>query len=220
MITKNSQGRFYRRNLPHLQPIDGVFFITTRLFGSLPAKAIARLQDEHACKKLELKNKGVKGKELNLLLKSTYDLYFGKFDHLLDSAAAGPTWLEQPAIAQIVKDSLHHFDNERYKLVCYTIMPNHIHFIIYKLDRVLFRVMQSFKRYTGREANKALDRTGHSFWQGESFDRLIRHKEELAFRITYILNNPVKAGLTRHWREWPHNYIRPGFEKYIRRTDL
>ena len=35
-----------------------------------------------------------------------------------------------------------------------------------------------------------------SIWQKESFDRIIRNQKELLEKVNYMLNNPVKKGLT------------------------
>jgi hypothetical protein len=34
-------------------------------------------------------------------------------------------------------------------------------------------------------------------WQAESFDRALRHEEDLAGKIEYMLTNPVRAGLVK-----------------------
>ena len=43
---------YYRRNLPHIHPADGIFFITARLAGSLPDAVInTYLKDKEAVMK-------------------------------------------------------------------------------------------------------------------------------------------------------------------------
>ena len=37
---------FYRRNLPHIQPVDADLFVTFRLAGSLPKKVLAQMAEE------------------------------------------------------------------------------------------------------------------------------------------------------------------------------
>jgi len=51
-----------------------------------------------------------------------------------------------------------------------------------------------------------LERSGQ-FWEHESFDHVIRLGKFDA-TIRYVLNNPIKAGLVKEWREWPWNYCR------------
>jgi REP element-mobilizing transposase RayT len=68
--------------------------------------------------------------------------------------------------------------------------------------------MQSLKGYTAREANKLLGRHGH-FWDAESYDHEVRDANEFANIKRYILNNPVKAGLVKNWRDWKWNWAAP-----------
>ncbi len=69
----------------------------------------------------------------------------------------------------------------------------------------LASIMHSIKRYSAREANLLLGRTG-AFWQEESYDRYSRDHEEWRRTINYVLNNPVKAGLVKEWQAWPWNW--------------
>jgi len=75
-------------------------------------------------------------------------------------------------------------------------------------NSVLAVIMQSLKGYTARKCNLALGREG-AFWQHESFDRVIRDDQEFARVVNYVLNNPVKARLVGHWRDWQWNYCAP-----------
>lgn len=70
--------------------------------------------------------------------------------------------------------------------------------------------MHSLKSYTANKCNKTLERNG-SFWQREYFDRLIRDQNDLAQKVKYVLNNPVKAGLVERWNEYPFSYCHPDF---------
>ena len=99
----------------------------------------------------------------------------------------------------MVDDAIRFFDGSRYLLHAWTIMPNHVHVAFrsgdgYTLDRIL----KSWKRYTAREANKMLGRSG-AFWQEESYDSLLHDQRDLDHVIHYIVSNPVKAGMV----DWP-----------------
>jgi putative transposase len=99
--------------------------------------------------------------------------------------------------ATIVVDALHYFDAVRYELDSYVIMPNHVHVIVRPLScevESLERILQSWKRYTSREINRRHGLRG-SFWQEESFDRIIRDEEHLYRAVQYIGSNPSKARL-------------------------
>jgi len=61
--------------------------------------------------------------------------------------------------------------------------------------------MHSLKSYTALKANRMLSRTGE-FWMGDYFDRYIRDGNHYEKTITYIENNPVKAGFCSRPEEW------------------
>lgn len=39
-------------------------------------------------------------------------------------------WLNIPEIAGKVASAIRHFDGQRYELICYTVMPNHVHLVM------------------------------------------------------------------------------------------
>lgn len=71
----------------------------------------------------------------------------------------------------------------------------------------LSSIMQSLKGYTAHKANHLLERSG-AFWQGESYDHVVRDASEWQRIVTYVLNNPVKAGLVDTWEKWKWSYCR------------
>jgi len=207
---------FYRRNLPHWQPQDGVFNICFRLYGSLPVEVVKNLKAARDMRMRELLEDIENEEEAKEIIAKERDLYFGKFDALLDSGDYGPTYLRQPEIAQIVADCLQYWHEKgRYKLICFCIMPNHVHLILYRTKIPLFKILQTIKTYTATQANKVLKRTGNHFWHRESYDNLVRDRLGLGVKINYQLQNPVKAKLCLHWQEWDFTYLHPEFEKYV-----
>lgn len=211
---------YFERKLPHYQPAEATYFITFRLANSLPAEVVERLKEE---RKKELSTV----EQDAILSYKTQKKYFGKYDEYLDRVSHGPKWLSNDKVSKIVSESLHYWDGKRYTLICYCIMPNHVHLVIEmlsnevresgnlsnktsgqfdKLSYVLSPIMHSIKRYTAREANAILNRTG-AFWQHESYDHVVRNGEELERIIWYVLNNPVKAGLVEDWQQWKWTYI-------------
>jgi hypothetical protein len=71
------------------------------------------------------------------------------------------------------------------------------------------RLTQSLKRFTARQGNKILGLTGQSFWQDESFDRLVRDDEEFQRITRYIEMNPVNAGLVAKPENYPWSSAGP-----------
>ena len=116
-----------------------------------------------------------------------------------EDAGYGQCFLRDERIAAIMQDTLKHFDGERYQLMCWCIMPNHVHVLIEVNEGwSLSRIMHGWRSYTAKEANRILGRTG-KFWMEEYYDRYIRDDNHLQKTINYILNNPANAGLD----EWP-----------------
>jgi REP element-mobilizing transposase RayT len=117
-------------------------------------------------------------------------------------AGYGACHLRDPRIATLVQNAFLYFDGQRYRLLAWVIMPNHMHVAIevfagHPLDRVLY----SWKSFTARQANAILGRRGR-FWSVEYFDRMVRSEEHYAHLIRYVHENPVKAGLVAKAEDW------------------
>ncbi|GAB4481779.1 MAG: hypothetical protein OHK0031_03950 [Anaerolineales bacterium] len=151
--------------------------------------------------------------------------HFAHYDAWLDRCETGPRWLEDENIAGIVAEKLHSLDKERYKLVSYCLMPNHVHLLIEPITHEiashhgtsakypLTEILRLIKGSTAYDCNLALGRTGR-FWQQESYDRYVRDEQEFTRIIQYILNNPVKAGLAKGWKDWRYSYVSPEFGEW------
>jgi REP element-mobilizing transposase RayT len=124
-------------------------------------------------------------------------------DRLLDETRSGPTFLRQPAVAELVRASiLYGADVGHYEIHSWVIMANHVHLLI--TPRIgLSQLFCSLKTATATRANRLLHRTGQPFWQDESYDHLVRGEDEFRRIQRYIENNPVKACLAAS----PENYI-------------
>jgi len=61
--------------------------------------------------------------------------------------------------------------------------------------------MHSIKSYSANRIQRTSDKIGN-IWLEEKYDRIIRNDDEMFEEISYIINNPVKAGLT----EKPESY--------------
>jgi putative transposase len=115
---------------------------------------------------------------------------------------AGPTWLSDCRVANVVVNTLRYGSEVRgwYQVYSYVIMPNHVH-ILLEPSVELARITQWSKGRTARVCNRLLGRSG-AFWQDESYDHWIRCYEELEETARYIENNPVRAGLVRSADQW------------------
>ena len=212
MPTPIAYRAFYRRHLPHYQPPEVTLFVTFRLHGSLPLAVLERLKVEALERERKIETTTIESERKETLYNER-KRQFGRFDDALDTSSCGPTWLKDPQVASIVADALSYRDGKVFELDCFTIMSNHVHAVFAPLEDetgnsyALSRIMQSLKRRTASLANTYLDRQG-AFWQGESYDHVIRDEKEWQRIVWYVLNNPVKAGLVRDWQDWPWTYFK------------
>ena len=177
------KGWHSRGYLPHFDSPETLQFVTFRLVDSLPAEAIEKLRT------------------------AARSITTAERDAYLD-AGSGACWLRRPEIAEIVEDALLHFDGERYRLIAWTIMPNHVHVLIELLGQhSLGLIVSSWKRFSARTANRVIGRSG-PFWQDDYWDTYIRDERHFESTIGYIENNPVKAGLIDSPAEWPWSHLR------------
>lgn len=103
--------------------------------------------------------------------------------------------LRDPEVAQIVANALHHFDGDRYELIAFVIMPNHVHVLFRPHpSHSLSKIIQTWKGFTARVINRRLNLKG-TFWYEEYFDYLIRDAVHFRNCIRYIRRNPQKACL-------------------------
>lgn len=179
----SSKGWHSRGYLPHFDSSETTQFLTFRLADSLPAEAIEKMR-----------------------------LVSGQIpdadrDTFLD-AGNGHCWLRLPEIASIVEEALLHFDGERYRLVAWTIMPNHVHVLLETMEgHGVGAIVSSWKRFSARMANRVLGRSG-PFWQDDYWDTYIRNDRHFESTIAYIENNPVKAGLVAEPAQWLWGHAR------------
>jgi putative transposase len=234
--------QFHRRTLPHVHSPGATLFVTFRLHGSIPKTVLRQWELEKAdLLKAAPSLADVNASEtIDTVLSERFLVFnrqwFARYEEVLHEASSGPTWLKDAQIARVVADAMHHLDERAYRLHAYCVMSNHAHVAFTPLlnDRTVYKkpdsirtefvssdptlsaIMKSLKGYTAREANKLLRRKG-TFWQAESYDREIRDEVEFWRVIRYILNNPVKAGLVRDWREYPFSWLSPSLLEVLNR---
>lgn len=171
-----------RGYLPHCDVPGLIQSVTFRLADSLPAEVLAGLRLHSGNDKEQHK----------------------KIEALLD-AGHGACWLKQPDIADIIENTLLHWDATRYHLLAWCIMPNHVHVLFETREgSPLPAILQGWKSFSAKAINRYLGRTG-TVWMQDYFDRYIRDDHHLAATIAYIHANPVNAGLVDHEWEWLHS---------------
>jgi REP-associated tyrosine transposase len=89
---------------------------------------------------------------------------------------------------------------QHWRVIAAVLMPDHLHAIVAPNDRE-FRV-GNFSAALKRWMRKELEASWS--WQPGSFDRLLRSGDSLEGKRRYLQDNPVRAGVVKHWSDWPY----------------
>ncbi|MGH8378163.1 MAG: REP-associated tyrosine transposase, partial [Gammaproteobacteria bacterium] len=181
-----------RKRLPHFDSQHAYQFVTFRLADSLPREKLSQMEAE---------------------LRPRPDDQRKRIEFWLDSGL-GCCALRHPVMAQVMQDTLQHFDGQRYHLLAWCIMPNHVHVLIETLAP-LAKIVQSWKSFTGRwalqhAAELELGVPGEKFWMRDYWDRYIRNERHFLAVVDYIHANPAKAGLCAQPADWRWSSARAG----------
>jgi REP element-mobilizing transposase RayT len=183
-----------RRDLPHWSQGHVWYFVSFRLADSIPRQAVERIRADRAA---WLEQIGAADcAALTSGQRAEYHrLFSGRMEELLN-AGRGCCILRDERTARLAADAFRFFEGDRYLLGAWVIMPNHIHVLVAPLgDHRLRDILHTWKSYTAKAINKALARTGE-VWHHESYDHIVRNERSFDVFRTYIVQNPVKAGIT------------------------
>jgi REP element-mobilizing transposase RayT len=195
-VLGNQLEEFHIRHgahLPHWTCEGGVYAVTFRLSDSLPQSVVAswKTERDNIRRNAIQQQRPLSEIEENRLR----TLYSEKVESYLD-AGEGNCLLHDEKVAQLMQDTLFHFDGKRYVLLAWCIMPNHVHVVLDPLAGFdLSKIIHAWKSYSATQANRLLQRKG-PFWQTEYYDHLIRDEADFRHAMEYVLNNPSKAGLS------------------------
>ncbi len=143
-MAQQLKGWHSRGYLPHF---DGGIaqFVTFRLFDSLPQTLLKQFEVERKHNKL-----GHYSREFQL-----------KVEEYLDQGI-GSCYLRRSDIAEMIKRALFFYSQNRYRLIAWVIMPNHLHLLIRPNEgNSLSVIMKDLKGYTSRQANNIWEEAAH-----------------------------------------------------------
>ena len=143
-VTIRDRGR-----LPHWEKDSAAYFITFRLADSPPKSVL---------ESIELEKKNI----LRTAAQMARSLWADEHQRLMHLSSkriedyldrgAGACRLADSLVARTVSSALLHFDEKRYRLFTWCIMPNHVHVVVRLFPCVsLASVLHSWKSFTSKE---------------------------------------------------------------------
>jgi len=180
---------YSRGYLPHFDQPDLIQAITFRLHDAVPAHVIEQWKEELRWAE------GLPQDDARIVALQRRIVDY-------EDAGHGACWLRDERLAALVENALLFFDGQRYRLIAWCVMPNHVHVLIETWPGFpLAQVLHSWKSFTAQQANRLLGRSG-AFWAREYFDRFVRDERHFQQAVDYIEENPVKARLVASAEEW------------------
>jgi type I restriction enzyme R subunit/putative DNA methylase len=202
-------GWHERGYLPHCDFPNLIQFVTFRLADSLPAARRGEWEQL-----LEIEDVRERRTQLE--------------DYL--DRGLGECRLRDMPMAELTESALRHFHHDRYELLAWCVMPNHVHVLVDVRITPLWKIVQSWKRFIQTQANLSTERQSPTrpddasqppgrrpalrqagdvaslsalCWQREYWDAFMRDEAQQRKAVHYIENNPVKAKLCRTAKAWP-----------------
>ena len=195
----NAEVERWEHHRPHWAQSGAVVFVTFRTHDSIPREVVL-LWDRL---KLEwLHHRGVQCtawhrgfEQLNAIDRANFLHEFQRLKDICLDECLGTCVLRRPELAQIVSNSLLHFDGQQYQMGVFVVMPNHVHLLaVFSDAQFMKNQFASWLRFTATQINRAIGRSG-SLWQEEPFDHLVRSAEQFDWLRRYIAENPTMARL-------------------------
>ncbi|MBC2602454.1 REP-associated tyrosine transposase [Puniceicoccus vermicola] len=188
----------YNDSLPHWVVDCGCYAVTLRCQGSLPISTKERLREiSDTLRQIDPASDEAK---------ASHRRHFAILEQALDRAEGFCPFTDRDG-ARAMMEFLDLYDSEGLSFDHWIIMPNHLHLVTAPLRCSSindFRTAWSrFKSRSARAVNRAIGREGQ-FWQSSWYDRWIRGPEEHQKWLTYLMENPVKAGLCRRAEDYPY----------------
>lgn len=192
-----SEVEIRHRNMPHWRQEGKLYFVTWRQQDSIAKKKRDELR---RARESFIKAHGDPA-TVNLtaqLMKRYNQLFHERVQRWLD-AGSGSCVLRKPEAKRIMRDTLLHFNGNRYQLGSFAIAGNHVHVLVAPaLDFELSGIMHSWKSFSANAINQAVGRKG-TLWQDESYDHLVRSEGSFARISAYILAHEEQGALVERW---------------------
>lgn len=96
-------------------------------------------------------------------------------------------------------------------LICYVLMPNHIHLVVKQESEVpVYKLISSLHTSYSMYFNKKYKHIGHLF-QDRFKQVIVETDEQMLYLTKYVHLNPVYAGLVKH----PNEYVWSSYHEFV-----
>ena len=93
---------------------------------------------------------------------------------------------------------------DRFDNLAYVVMPDHIHWLIQlRATTSLNEIVRRLKGRSARRINLAR-KSGEPVWQQGFHDHALRKEEAIEGVATYLIYNPLRAGLVSDVNDYPY----------------
>ena len=183
------------RRLPHWAQAGTLCFLTWRTWDSIPQQVLSRWLSDRASwlarHGIDPLGDGWRNRlaALPSAARSEFHRSFADRWHAMLDECQGECVLRRPELGRLVAASLRHFDEDRYTLTDFVVMPNHVHILaVFPDEQTMLAQCENWKHYTAVRINKALGRVGR-FWQVDGSTTLFG--AELSSRQFGLISPPT-----------------------------
>ena len=88
--------------------------------------------------------------------------------------------------------------------LAFVLMPDHLHWLFQLRAGSLSNLVQRFKSRSAKNLNEMAGMIGRQVWQEGFHDHAIRDNEDIQGIARYIVANPLRIGIVRSVRDYPH----------------
>jgi REP-associated tyrosine transposase len=132
--------------------------------------------------------------------------YIGRFSIFVTLCCAGrrPVFAASKNATWFIEILRKHSIAHRFAVYAYCVMPDHFHALVSGLDPTssLLPFVKNLKLTTSREYQNKFRET---LWQKKFYDHILRPQDNAASVAGYIWMNPVRQGLCKDPRDYPHS---------------
>lgn len=135
------------------------------------------------------------------------DLYKGKTTVVITACTKAKTpAFTGKGIVDTVSDFLRDASLKFFcDVVAFCFMPDHLHFILSgrEEESSCLDAIRLFEQRSGYW----FSRQGFPWrWQKDFYDHILRDDEDLIKQIRYIMENPMRKGIVKNWKDYPFSW--------------